>query len=458
MNQQLSELKRPWYKPMKQLINSLESALQAKKKQQETPRFFEIPRLHSELIDDERNQYLLIKGGRGGFKTTSFICRMIEYSYEQRYRDSCFIFAREIAKTINDSVYSIVKDFIVQADLVNDFDIKKSEITNLKTNVSFKFLGFRTTGGQTSTSQINKLKGQHKISLVLFEEAQDLSEEPLNVFLATAVRQGTVKLRHKKQAEIQDLSKTRFFAAMNPIKEADPVVKRFKVFERAGVGKICHLNMMDIVADEPDFEDKELTQQMRIEQDEWFYPHVWQGQPLEDFKGRPWSTHNVTDQGEIISCYCAFLDPSFRGGDYTALAFLGELRLNNQVYIVVWGKQWKAAWDMEPCISECVDLIKKYQPDYFYYESNAISAAPQREYAQHRIEAIPRDSLGNKENRIYMIAAHSKSSVGFYSPFCGGGFLEAVMDYSNESKNDDSPDAAASVIKYSEVIGDRMKY
>ena len=154
MNQPLSELKRPWYRPMKQLINSLESALQAKKKQQETPRFFEIPRLHSELIDDERNQYLLIKGGRGGFKTTSFICRMIEYSYEQRYRDSCFIFAREIAKTINDSVYSIVKDFIVQADLVNDFDIKKSEITNLKTNVSFKFLGFQTTQNLEADSNL----------------------------------------------------------------------------------------------------------------------------------------------------------------------------------------------------------------------------------------------------------------------------------------------------------------
>lgn len=442
-------------------INSLITGIANKEKQdreqaQQTatrPNIYVIPRLHKELIDNPDNKYLIIKGGRGGFKTTSFICTMIEESY--RYRNCGFMFTREIARSIKESVYSVVVDLIEQAGKSGDFTIKADSILNKQTNVKFIFSGLRATGGQTAMSQLNKLKGLHKIRMVFFEEGQDLTEDSLNVFLATINREGTVKLVDQDESTIADWSDTRFFVAMNPNKDIDPVVSKFRPYVESGQGQVAHVNMEDIVDDEPDFKDDKLHNQMELERGEWFFDHVWLGAPFHLFDGKPFSEHEVIQGGDIEQVHIAFLDPSFKGRDFTALCFLATLQDGSAV---AFGTMWKKAWNMEPCFSEIVELIKRYQPTSFYYEENSLGTVPEDKFGESGVNAIGHLSMTNKENRIYKAAAFTKNTIKLDESKCSSNWLEQIIDYSNDSKNDDAADSYASAIIKSGIIRDRLKF
>ena len=414
-------------------------------------RVYCIPRLHRELLESQ-NQYVLIKGGRGGFKTTSIICYFIEESYG--YSSCAFLFTREIAKSIADSVHAIVVDLIRAAGLTDDFAILNTSITNKRTGVKFLFLGLRATGGATAMSQINKAKGLHKIRMTFFEEGQDVSENSLNTLLPTANRKGSVKLINPIADEDVDLTGSRFFVAMNPNKEIDPIVSKFKPYVNAGVAVIAHINMMDIAEDEPELKDEQLINQMELEKDEYYFGHVWLGEPFHTFAGLPFSKHNVIEQTDVC-CHYAFLDPSFKGGDYTALAFLGEDRNGKAV---AWGYCFKQAWNMSPCIDDCIKLIRKYGPDTFWHEDNSLGTVVEQEYGRRGIHTIGRTSFLNKEDRIYKVAAFTKGSVSLVRSESNSIWIDNVLDYSDDAEHDDGADSLASVVIQSGIIRDKINY
>lgn len=411
-----------------------------------------IPRLHRTLIENDKNQFVIIKGGRGGFKTTSFICAMLEYSYE--YSECAFLFTREIAKSIEDSVYSVVVDLIQQAGIGADFDIQKRVIINRRTKVRFLFTGLRSTGGKTAMSQINKIKGLHKIRMVFLEEGQDLTSESLDVLIPTANRKGAVRLVNPLNEEELDVKETRFFVAMNPNKQVDPVIQKFRPYVNDGRAVIEHINMMDIVEDEPDFADEELINLMNAERKEFTFGHVWLGEPFHKFAGLPFSQHKVGDY-EISQVAYAFLDPSFKGGDFTALAFLAETTCGKAV---VFGSAWKSAWNMQPAFDAICNLIRKYEPIEFYYEDNSLGTVPRNEFKREQIQAKPHTSILNKEDRIYKVAGFSKDIIAIASNHCNQIWLTNVIEYSDEAEHDDAPDSLASVIIKSGLIKDRIKW
>lgn len=439
----------------KKLIDSL---VPSKVKIPTYKQIYQIPKLHRELIDDTANQYLIIKGGRGGFKTTSFICAMIEYSYS--YKSCAFLFTREVAKSINDSVYAVVVDLIAQAELSADFDIQKTNITNLKTGVKFLFTGLRATGGKTAMSQINKVKGLHKIRMVFMEEGQDLSEDSLNVLLPTANRKGTVKLvkQHKLNADSsaeKEIQEARFFVAMNPNKEVDPVVSKFKPYVEKGKGTISHINMMDIADSEPDMRDDNLVNQMELERDQPYFDHVWNGAPFHKFAGLPFSEHNLVSVDKAaLTVYYAFVDPSFKGGDYTSVAFLGEV--DGQA--VAFGRAYKQAWNMSPTIDDIVALINSYAPTRSWFEDNSLGTVPMTEFAKYGIKVIGHTNVLNKEDRIYKAAAYTKDILSIAENLCDQTWLTLVTDYSDDAEFDDPPDSLASVIIKSGIIAEKIKF
>jgi hypothetical protein len=232
------------------------------------------------------------------------------------------------------------------------------------------------------------------------------------------------------------------------------VLSKFRPYIEGGQGQVSHVNMEDIVEDEPDFKDDKLHNQMELERGEWFFDHVWLGAPFHKFAGLPFSEHRVADC-DITSVAYAFLDPSFKGGDYTALCFLGE---NSEGRPCAWGCVFKSAWNMEPALSGCIDALRRYQPNRFYYEDNSLGTVVKNEFQKYDIFARFHTSIMNKEERIYKVAAFTKSVVVFASNHGDGDWLTQVRDYSNDAKYDDAADSFANAVLRSGVIKERLKH
>lgn len=471
------------------------------------PAIFRIPKIHDDLISDQGNQYLIIKGGRGGFKTTSYLCAMVEESY--RYSNCAFLCTREVAKSISDSVYAVVKDLIEgMGDGVcyacrpdgrpfryssGDFEIQKTQIINRKTGVRFIFSGLRATGGKTAMSQINKVKGLHKIRLVMMEEGQDLSEDSLNVLMPTVNRKGSAAMVRDLQGHVNyvkkvaqqeglddDLSSARFFVAMNPNKEFDPVVSKFTALMAGGKVTIAHINMMDIggelgdqeprqvvitvngepmtIETEPDLQDAGLLNQMELERGEYYWGHVWNGEPFHRFAGLPFShwkwVAGIADND--IDVMAMWLDPSFKGGDFTALSAIGRVKSTGRV--VIFGRAYKSAWNMLPALPGISAQYRKWGPDKFWFEDNSLGTVPITILGGEGIPAKGITSLMNKEDKIYKVAAFAGGVIDIAEDQCCPIWSKMVREYTDEAEHDDPPDSLASLVVQTGVIKEKLKF
>lgn len=429
------------------------------------PRIFKLPRLHREPLDDESIKYLIVKGGRGGLKTTSFLCHLIEQSY--RFKNAAFLCTREISKSIADSVHATLADLIgsmgsgVDKNGIpyssDDFQIGKQYIINKKTGVRFIFMGLRATGGSTAMAQLNKVKGLYGIKYVFLEEGQDLTENSLNVLMPTVNRKGGAFLEATFGIEsdaLQDLTECRFITAMNPSKPMDPVIAKFNTLG----GTTLHLNMMDIIEDEPVFKDEQLINQMELEKGEYYFDHVWNGAPFHLFAGLPFSHHKIFDDvgDEDIMCLAVSIDPSFKGGDFTSISAIGRRISTGEV--VVWGEAFKSAWNMPLGWEGILRFIRKWSPEKVFFEENALGTVPKQYLAREGINGIGFTSVLNKEEKIYKCAAFSKDLISFSSNQCNAVWLQQVLDYNDEAEYDDAPDSLSCVILNTGLIKDRVKW
>lgn len=318
----------------------------SKKMLLKTKEKFSIPPIYRKIFGDEAAKYIVLKGGRGSGKTFAIICYMLEQSFEEKYRDSLFLVLREIQTSIEDSVHSVVSDLIKQAGLEQYFKITHSKIINKLTNVEFAFTGLRSTGGKTSFSQVNKIKGKHKVRMVFMDEAQDASQDSLDVLFPTVNRSGNVSftseyerlLRLAFGAEEVDLTEARFFFAMNPNFAEDPVITKVRSFGDRAV--IKHINIFDLPKR---YQDTQLLEQAERERGEVTWPHVWLGEPSPKISGYPFAETPVVtaeEDEELLQCV-AFLDPSYKGDDFTALSFVSQTR----GYVFAWGYCFPHSWN-----------------------------------------------------------------------------------------------------------------
>lgn len=413
-----------------------------------------IPGLYRKLFGDRAAKYIILKGGRGSGKTFAIVCFLIEESFKKEYEKSLFLFLREVQTSIEDSVYAVIVDLINQAQLTQYFDVKNNRIINTLTGVEFAFTGLRSTGGKTAFSQVNKIKGKHKVRYVFMDEAQDASEDSLNVLFPTVNRGGTVKFTPEYQKLIEvllgepdvDLTESRFLFAMNPNFDEDPVLAKVKTHGEQA--RIEHVNIFDLPKE---FQDKQLLDQAESEKGEVYYDHVWLGAASHKLSGYPWIQCGEIRTNETIQCI-AFIDPSFKGGDYTALSFVG-IRGGR---LVAWGYCWKKAW--KACIDDICDLFDQYKPAEAYYEDNAQGNTPQDLFGDCGYEVSPRTSFGNKENRIYKVAYYVAHRLDLVRNHCNEEWYKQVTKYNEEAPHDDAPDSLASAFVVAGIITDKMKF
>lgn len=143
-------------------------------------------------------------GGRGAAKTIGFANMAI--SDIMRLTDQGpwnFLCGRELQKSLQDSVFSVIASQIDKLDVQDAFEVGQKYI-RCKNGNEFLFYGLR--------SNIAEVKGLHRVRRTWLEEAQSVSQPSLTYLLPTVLR---------------DFSDCELWASWNPDDEEDPIHEMF---------------------------------------------------------------------------------------------------------------------------------------------------------------------------------------------------------------------------------------
>lgn len=191
-------------------------------------------------------------GDEGGAKSVSIARALLVLGYSEKHKILC---AREIQKSIQDSVHSLLKEQIEELGLSSFYEVQKSTILG-KNGTEFLFAGLR--------SNIANIKSIPNITRAWIEEAQSAS--PTNIkTLALTVRAADSEI----------------WMSFNPELEDDPVYQEYVVTppDDSIVTKINY--------DDNPFFPEVLRREMESDKRKNYesYKHVWLGQPKQAVEG-----------------------------------------------------------------------------------------------------------------------------------------------------------------------------
>ncbi len=144
----------------------------------------------------------------------------------------------------------------------------------------------------------------------------------------------------------------------------------------------------------------------------------------------------------------AFIDPSFEGGDFTALSiFTGYFD-----GIAVQGYLWKKAWNH--CLGEMVERMKAAGVKRICFEANALGDQPiimlREALRDTGIGVVGKKSTTYKHSRIMNAGAYAESI--HLSKTSDRAYIDQVVNYEYGVKNDDAPDSLASGLEWIGLI------
>lgn len=142
---------------------------------------------------------IVLYGGRGGAKSQALANLGILESYID---NGVILCCREVQKSINDSIYSMLVSAIDRLGVGADFEILKTEITNRRTGARFIFAGLK--------HNVTAIKSIDRLRVVLVDEAESVSQDSWDILLPTP-RYG----------------ETRVYVVFNPRFESDPTYQIF---------------------------------------------------------------------------------------------------------------------------------------------------------------------------------------------------------------------------------------
>ncbi len=198
------------------------------------------------------HRYKVAHGGRGSGKSWTIAQLLIMRAYREKTRILC---AREIQKSINDSVLLLLADTIERMGLEDFFDIQKTQIIG-RNGSRFSFEGLR--------SNITKIKSMEGIQVVWLEEAEKITSVSYDTLIPTIRAPGS-----------------EIWISFNAQDLQDPTYQRFVVNppEDSYVVKVNYV-------DNPFFPETLEKERVHLEKvDKALYKHIWLGEPLENRKG-----------------------------------------------------------------------------------------------------------------------------------------------------------------------------
>lgn len=143
----------------------------------------------------------------------------------------------------------------------------------------------------------------------------------------------------------------------------------------------------------------------------------------------------------------AFIDPSFEGGDYTAMTIIRHYMQG----VAVVGFTWKKAWNH--CLDDMVNRVKKFNVKKLCFETNSLGEMPiviLRQAMPDGVGVMGRKSNTNKHSRI--LSAGTYAQLIHMSKESDRVYVDQVVKYEYNAKNDDAPDSLASCLEWIGLI------
>ena len=192
-------------------------------------------------------RYKVMHGGRGGAKSWSVASVLLVMAADRPLRVLC---AREIQKSMRDSVHRLLKDAIVRMGLESFFEVLDTEIRGANGSL------FLFTGLQSHT--VDSIKSFEGVDLVWVEEAHGVSKKSWDVLIPTIRKEGS-----------------EIWMTLNPDMDTDETYVRF--IDRPSPDTwVCQINWRD----NPWFPavlDEERRKFRVTNPDD--YPNIWEGKP-----------------------------------------------------------------------------------------------------------------------------------------------------------------------------------
>jgi len=193
-------------------------------------------------------RYKVMYGGRGGGKSWAVARALILMAADRPLRILC---AREIQKSMKDSVHRLLKDQITALDMDSEFEVLDTEIRCINGSI-FLFAGLQ----QHTVDSIKSFEG---VDRVWCEEAHAISAKSWGVLIPTI---------RKDDSEI--------WVTLNPDMDTDDTYERF-ITTPSDDTWLCEVNWRD----NPWFPyvlqmEREKAERTMLRED---YEHIWEGKP-----------------------------------------------------------------------------------------------------------------------------------------------------------------------------------
>ena len=216
-----------------------------------------------EKLFDEDSRYFALAGGRGSAKSYSVAAILVLRAASKQLRILC---AREIQKSIKDSVKRLLDDTIERMGLRSFFTSTDTEIRG-KNGSLILFAGLRTN--------IDSIKSMEGIDICWVEEAQTVSQASLDILIPTI---------RKPRSQI--------YFTWNPKHASDPVDSMFCGDSMPPKTIFLKVNF-DSNPWFPDVLRAEMEYDRARDPDK--YAHVWRGAYLQNSSARVFSNWRVEE-------------------------------------------------------------------------------------------------------------------------------------------------------------------
>lgn len=205
----------------------------------------QIPQKLAPLFEPRR--YKVLHGGRGGGKSWSVAAVLLVMAADRPLRILC---AREVQKSIKDSVHRLLSDQIVRLGLTGFFEVLETEIRGANGSL-FLFSGLKS-------HTVDSIKSFEGVDIVWVEEAHSVCKKSWDVLIPTIRKAGS-----------------EIWLTLNPDMETDETYVRF-VLTPSPDAWVCQINWRD----NPWFSDVLDAERRKAKvADPDGYENIWEGKP-----------------------------------------------------------------------------------------------------------------------------------------------------------------------------------
>lgn len=193
-------------------------------------------------------RYKVMYGGRGGGKSWGVAQALLALGADRPLRVLC---AREVQKSMRDSVHRLLKDSIVRLGLEAFYEVLDTEIRGLNGTI------FLFTGLQSHT--VDSIKSFEGVDIVWVEEAHGVSKRSWDVLIPTIRKEGS-----------------EIWMTLNPDMDTDETYARF-IASKSDDTWVCEINWRDNPWFPEVLDQERLKAKRSMSRED--YEHIWEGKP-----------------------------------------------------------------------------------------------------------------------------------------------------------------------------------